>query len=222
MNIPIVLALLVAAYLLGSIPTALWVGRRFFGLDIREHGSGNAGATNTFRVLGKKPGSVVMAIDVLKGWAATMMATVMLNQGAIRPDQLLYFQLACGVLAVIGHIYPVFAQFRGGKGVATVLGMMLAIAPATVGVCILVFLVMLMLFRYVSLASMSAGVAFALLQLIAVLLPDSTGMDAFRPDNPLLLYFGFILAALLIYTHRANIGRLRAGNESRVPLFGRK
>ncbi|MCB2378896.1 glycerol-3-phosphate 1-O-acyltransferase PlsY [Hymenobacter sp. BT635] len=212
MNLPIVIALLVAAYLLGSIPTALWVGRRFFGLDIREHGSGNAGATNTFRVLGKKPGSVVMAIDVLKGWAATMMATVMLNQGAIQPDQLLYFQLACGVLAVVGHIYPIFAQFRGGKGVATVLGMMLAIAPATVGVCILVFLVMLFIFRYVSLASMSAGVAFALLQLL----------PAFRPDNVLLLYFGFILAALLIYTHRANIGRLRAGNESRVPLFGRK
>ncbi|TGE14841.1 glycerol-3-phosphate 1-O-acyltransferase PlsY [Hymenobacter elongatus] len=212
MNLPIVLALLVAAYLLGSIPTALWVGRRFFGLDIREHGSGNAGATNTFRVLGKKPGSVVMAIDVLKGWAATMMATVMLNQGAIRPDQLLYFQLACGVLAVVGHIYPVFAQFRGGKGVATVLGMMLAIAPATVGVCILVFLLMLFLFRYVSLASMSAGVAFALLQLL----------PPFRPDNSLLLVFGFVLAALLIYTHRANIGRLRSGTESRVPLFGRK
>jgi glycerol-3-phosphate acyltransferase PlsY len=212
MNIPLVLGLLVAAYLLGSIPTALWVGRRFFGLDIREHGSGNAGATNTFRVLGKKPGSVVMAIDVFKGWAATMMATVMLNQGAIRPDQLLYFQLACGALAVLGHIYPVFAQFRGGKGVATVLGMMLAIAPATVGVCILVFLVMLLLFRYVSLASMSAGVAFALLQLL----------PPFRPDNNLLLGFGFVLAVLLIYTHRANIGRLRAGTESRVPLFGRK
>ncbi|MCC2546178.1 glycerol-3-phosphate 1-O-acyltransferase PlsY [Hymenobacter sp. BT175] len=212
MNLPLVLGLLAAAYLIGSIPTALWVGRRFYGLDIREHGSGNAGATNTFRVLGKKPGSIVMAIDVLKGWAATMMATVMLHQHAIRPDQLLYFQLACGVLAVVGHIYPIFAQFRGGKGVATVLGMMLAIAPATVGVCILVFLLMLVLFRYVSLASMTAGVAFALLQLL----------PAFRPDNNLLLYFGFVLAALLIYTHRANIGRLRAGNESRVPMFGRK
>jgi glycerol-3-phosphate acyltransferase PlsY len=212
MNLPIILALLIAAYLIGSIPTALWVGRRFFGLDIREHGSGNAGATNTFRVLGKKPGSFVMAIDVFKGWAATMMASVMLHQGAIAADKLLYFQLACGVLAVLGHIYPIFAQFRGGKGVATVLGMMLAIAPATVGVCIGVFLVMLVLFRYVSLASMSAGVAFALLQLL----------PAFRPQNPLLLYFGFILAALLIYTHRANIGRLRAGNESRVPMFGRK
>lgn len=208
MNLAIILGLLLAAYLLGSIPTALWVGQRFFGLDIREHGSGNAGATNTFRVLGKKPGSFVMAIDVLKGWAATSLAQVMLNQGAIEPGQLLYFQLACGILAIVGHIYPVFAGFRGGKGVATVLGMMLAIAPATVGVCVLVFLAVLATTQYVSLSSMSAGVAFALLQLL----------PAFRPQNPLLVWFGFILAALLVYTHRANIGRLRTGTESRVPL----
>lgn len=208
MNVPLIISLLVAAYLLGSIPTALWVGQRFFGLDIREHGSGNAGATNTFRVLGKKPGSFVMAIDVLKGWAATSLAQVMLNQGAIESSQLLYFQLACGILAILGHIYPVFAGFRGGKGVATVLGMMLAIAPATVGVCILVFLAVLAVSQYVSLSSMTAGVTFALLQLL----------PAFRPQNPLLLWFGFVLAALLIYTHRANIDRLRAGTESRVPL----
>ncbi|WP_324673121.1 glycerol-3-phosphate 1-O-acyltransferase PlsY [Hymenobacter sp. GOD-10R] len=212
MNLPVVLGLLVLAYLLGSIPTALWVGQRFFGLDIREHGSGNAGATNTFRVLGKKPGSLVMAVDVLKGWAATSLAQVMLNQGAIREDQLLYFQLACGILAVLGHIYPIFAGFRGGKGVATVLGMMLAIAPLTVGVCLLVFLAMLFIWRYVSLSSMTAGLAFALLQLL----------PPFRPDNSLLLIFGFVLAGLLIYTHRANIQRLLAGTESRVPLFGRR
>jgi glycerol-3-phosphate acyltransferase PlsY len=212
MNLALILGLLLAAYLLGSIPTALWVGQRFFGLDIREHGSGNAGATNTFRVLGKRPGSFVMAIDVLKGWAATSLAQVMLSQGAITPGQLLYFQLACGILAIVGHIYPVFAGFRGGKGVATVLGMMLAIAPATVGVCVLVFLVVLAATQYVSLSSMSAGVAFALLQLL----------PAFRPQNPLLMWFGFILAALLIYTHRANIGRLRAGTESRVPLPWKK
>lgn len=208
MNIPVILGLLVAAYLLGSIPTALWVGQRFFGLDIREHGSGNAGATNTFRVLGKKPGSFVMAIDVLKGWAATSLASVMLNQDAIEAGHLLYFQLACGILAVVGHIYPVFAGFRGGKGVATILGVMLAIAPATVGVCILVFLAVLATTQYVSLSSMTAGVTFALLQLL----------PAFRPQNPLLLWFGFIVAGLLIYTHRANIGRLRAGTESKVPL----
>ncbi|MBC6992304.1 glycerol-3-phosphate 1-O-acyltransferase PlsY [Hymenobacter sp. BT491] len=212
MNLPLVLCLLAAAYLIGSIPTALWVGRRFFGIDIREHGSGNSGATNTFRVLGKKPGSAVMAFDVFKGWAATSLASVMVSQGAIRPDQLLYFQLACGVLAVLGHIFPIYAGFRGGKGVATLLGMMLAIAPGTVGICLLIFLLVLFISRYVSLSSMTAGVAFALLQLL----------PPFRPDNSLLLVFGFVLAGLLIYTHRANIGRLRAGTESRVPLFGRK
>ncbi|RSK42975.1 glycerol-3-phosphate 1-O-acyltransferase PlsY [Hymenobacter perfusus] len=208
MNLPLVLGLLVAAYLIGSIPTALWVGRAFFGLDIREHGSGNSGATNTFRVLGKKPGSFVMAVDVLKGWVATSLAMVMLNQGAILPSQLLYYQLACGVLAVVGHIYPIWAGFRGGKGVATILGVMLAIAPATVGVCILVFIGVLLVSRYVSLSSMTAGVVFALLQLL----------PPFRPDNQLLLWFGFVVAGLLIYTHRANIGRLRAGTESRVPM----
>jgi len=203
-----ILGALLSAYLLGSIPTALWVGRSFYHLDIREHGSGNSGATNTFRVLGKKAGSFVMAVDVLKGWLATSLAAWLVSQQAIAPGQLLYFQLACGVLAVLGHIYPVFAQFRGGKGVATILGVMLAIAPATVGVCILVFITMLLLTRYVSLSSMTAGVAFAVLQLL----------PAFRPDNQLLLWFGFVLAALLIYTHRANIDRLRAGTESRVPM----
>lgn len=203
-----ILGALLSAYLLGSIPTALWVGRSFYHLDIREHGSGNSGATNTFRVLGKKAGSFVMAVDVLKGWLATSLAAWLVSQQAIAPGKLLYFQLACGVLAVLGHIYPVFAQFRGGKGVATILGVMLAIAPATVGVCILVFITMLLLTRYVSLSSMTAGVAFAMLQLL----------PAFRPDNQLLLWFGFVLAALLIYTHRANIDRLRAGTESRVPM----
>ena len=205
---------LLAAYLLGSIPTALWVGRRFFGLaDIREHGSGNAGATNTFRVLGPKAGSVVLLIDAFKGFAAAYFLPLWLvAQGAIAPEHGLYYKLGCGVLAIIGHIYPVFAQFRGGKGVATVLGMMLGVAPATVGVCLLVFIVMLLLFRYVSLASMSAGIAFALLQLL----------PRFRPAQPFMVYVGFVLAALLIYTHRANIGRLRNGTESRVPMFGWK
>ncbi|MBF9236457.1 glycerol-3-phosphate 1-O-acyltransferase PlsY [Hymenobacter sp. BT683] len=209
----IVLALL-AAYLLGSIPTALWVGRRFFGLaDIREHGSGNAGATNTFRVLGPKAGTAVLLVDALKGFvAAYFLPMWLVAQGAIAPEHELYFKLACGVLAIVGHIFPVFAQFRGGKGVATVLGMMLGVAPATVGVCMLVFIVMLLLFRYVSLASMTAGLTFALLQLL----------PQFRPAQPFMVYVGFVLAVLLIYTHRANIGRLRSGTESRVPLFGRK
>ena len=214
MNYLYIALALLAAYLLGSIPTALWVGRRFFGLaDIREHGSGNAGATNTFRVLGPKAGTAVLFVDALKGFvAAYCLPEWLVDQGAIAPEHELYFKLACGVLAIVGHIFPIFAQFRGGKGVATVLGMMLGVAPATVGVCLLVFVAMLLLFRYVSFASMSAGMAFALLQLL----------PQFRPAQPFMVYVGFVLAGLLIYTHRANIGRLRAGTESRVPLFGRK
>ena len=210
MNLPYILLALLAAYLLGSIPTALWVGRRLFGLaDIRAHGSGNAGATNTFRVLGPKAGSAVLLVDALKGFvAAYCLPAWLVSVGAIAPEHELYYKLGCGVLAIVGHIYPVFAQFRGGKGVATVLGMMLGVAPATVGVCLLVFIVLLLLFRYVSLASMSAGVAFALLQLL----------PPFRPSQPFMVYVGFVLAALLVYTHRANIGRLRSGTESRVPL----
>jgi glycerol-3-phosphate acyltransferase PlsY len=214
MNYLLIVLALATAYLLGSIPTALWAGRWFFNLnDIREHGSGNAGATNTFRVLGPKAGSAVLLIDAFKGFAAAyFVPNFLLAQGAIPAEHLLYYRLGCGALAIVGHIYPVFAQFRGGKGVATVLGMMLGVAPATVGVCLLVFVAMLLLFRYVSLASMTAGVTFALLQLL----------PQFRPAQPFMVWVGFVLAGLLVYTHRANIGRLRAGTESRVPLFGRK
>ena len=209
-----ILLALLTAYLLGSIPTALWVGRAFFNLpDIREHGSGNAGATNTFRVLGKKAGTFVLLMDAFKGFAAAyFLPNFLLSQGVIAPESLFYYRLAGGVLAVVGHIYPVFAQFRGGKGVATILGMMLAIAPATVGVALLVFLAVLGTTRYVSLSSMTAGGAFAFLQFLHLDEPVST----------LQLVFGFLLAAMLIYTHRANIGRLRAGTESRVPLWGKR
>ena len=210
MNILYTALALLVAYLLGSIPTALWVGRQFFHLaDIREHGSGNAGATNTFRVLGPKAGTAVLLVDALKGFvAAFFLPNILFSQFYLGPENIVYYRLAFGILAIVGHIYPVFAQFRGGKGVATVLGMMLGVAPATVGVCMLVFIAMLLLFRYVSLASMTAGVTFALLQLL----------PQFRPAQPFMVWVGFVLAVLLIYTHRANIGRLRNGTESRVPL----
>lgn len=217
-NLANLLPSLVSAYLLGSIPTALWVGRWFFDLpDIREHGSGNAGATNTFRVLGPRAGSFVLLVDALKGFvAAYVLPHGLVAHDATLVPYLVFIQLACGALAVVGHIYPIFAQFRGGKGVATILGMMLGVAPATVGVCIVVFLLMLSVWRYVSLSSMTAGLAFALLQLLS-------GTPFYPQQYPgFMIPFGFVLAGLLIYTHRANIGRLRSGTESRVPLWGKK
>lgn len=209
-----IIGLLLAAYLIGSIPTAVWVGKRFFGVDVREHGSKNAGATNTFRVLGKKPGTFVLLFDVLKGWAATSLALVLVQVNAIAADDLLYYQMAMGILAVIGHVFPVYVGFKGGKGVATLLGMVLAIQPQAALICIFIFIIVLLLFKYVSLGSMIAAVAFPLLLL----------MPRFHPDKPILTIFGFLLAALVIYTHRKNIGRLLNGAESKVPisLFGKR
>ena len=182
-------------------------------MNTSRHTPTAAGATNTFRVLGPKAGTFVLLVDALKGFAASyFLPNLLLDYHLIQPESLLYFRLGCGVLAIVGHIYPVFAQFRGGKGVATVLGMMLGVAPAAVGVCLLVFIVMLAAFRYVSLASMTAGVCFALLQLL----------PAFRPAQGFMVGVGFVLAALLVYTHRANIGRLRSGTEGRVPLWGKR
>src|SRR5688572_16205476 len=111
------------AYLVGAVPTALWVGKAFYGIDIREHGSGNSGATNTFRVLGKKPGSVVMLVDIFKGWTATSLVGFLVIFNAIPAENVVPFQLLYGFLAVLGHVFPVYAGFKGGKGVATLLGM---------------------------------------------------------------------------------------------------
>ncbi|HSI90492.1 MAG TPA: glycerol-3-phosphate 1-O-acyltransferase PlsY [Adhaeribacter sp.] len=202
------------AYLIGAIPTALWVGQAYFGIDIREHGSGNSGATNTFRVLGKRPGSFVMAIDVFKGWTATSLVGFLVIFQAIPVENVVAIKLLYGFLAVVGHIYPVYAQFKGGKGVATLLGMVLAIHTEAALVCLGIFVVVLLLTNYVSLSSMLAAIAFPLLMLL----------PWFRPEHAatLLLIFGIVVAVLVVFTHRKNIGRLRRGEESRVNLGFRK
>ena len=135
--------IVLGAYLLGSIPTSVWLGRAIKGVDLREHGSGNAGATNAFRVLGKPLGSVVLLLDMLKGFLAVNLAQL---QHEIAPDKetWMILKIGLGLLAVVGHIFPVFAGFRGGKGVATITGVALAIHPfaamAAMGVYLLVFL----------------------------------------------------------------------------------
>ncbi|HEX9957603.1 MAG TPA: glycerol-3-phosphate 1-O-acyltransferase PlsY [Fibrella sp.] len=209
MTVSIALAALLA-YLLGSIPTAVWYGRAFFNTDIREHGSGNSGATNTFRVLGKRAGTVVMLVDVLKGYAATSLVHILSALGSLSVDELLGCQLLFGFLAVLGHLFPVFAQFRGGKGVATLLGMTLAIKPEVAAICIGVWLLVVIASQYVSLGSILAALAFPVLLLLRV---------SGQPENPLLIAFGFLIFLIVVITHKKNIGRLLQGNESRTILI---
>src|SRR5580698_5915159 len=199
--------LIFLAYLIGSIPTAIWVSRSFFGIDIREYGSGNAGATNTFRVLGSRWGTFVMAADVLKGLLATSLYILIpyyLHDEWDRTN----FMVGLGLAAVAGHIFPIWADFRGGKGVATLFGMILAIQPLVAVCCVGVFLLVLYLTRFVSLSSILASVAFAVLILFI-----------FNEKVPLYRAFAIAVALLVILTHQKNISRILRGNESKVPIL---
>lgn len=205
--------IVILAYLFGSIPTAVWFGQAFYGVDVREYGSGNAGATNTFRVLGKKAGSIVMLVDILKGWTATNLpylldATIVGNHDA---PQFVNVQLALGVIAVLGHLFPIFAGFRGGKGVATLFGMVLAIHWPAALVCVSVFIVVLLVTHYVSLSSIMAGFAF----------PFSVAF-IFKTTVPSILLYGIAICALILVTHQKNIERLLKGKESKIYLFKKK
>ncbi|MBU3677359.1 MAG: glycerol-3-phosphate 1-O-acyltransferase PlsY [Chitinophagaceae bacterium] len=204
------LILLVLAYLLGSIPTAVWISRYFFGMDIREHGSGNAGATNTFRILGSKAGSFVFFIDMLKGFLAVDLA-YLIPRYQMDNMALTNFQVLLGICAVVGHIFPIWAQFKGGKGIATLFGMILAIQPLVAACLVGVFFLMLFITRYVSLSSITASIAFPV-------------MIFFIFHEPEIMYrlFAVATAILVVLTHHKNINRLLAGNENKVPLFGKK
>lgn len=200
------------AYLLGSTPTAVWYGLAYFDVDVRQHGSGNAGATNTFRVLGKRAGTAVMLIDVLKGWTATSLALILFYLQVIDLQSVIVYKILFGMIAVVGHIFPIFAHFKGGKGVATLLGMLLSLHPEAALLCIAVFLLVMITFRYVSLASMLAALAF----------PLSMIFKLFGSESPLTIIFGFVFFLVIVVTHQKNIGRLLKGTESRTYLFGKK
>lgn len=199
----------VPAYFLGSIPTAVWIGKAKYGVDVRELGSKNAGATNTFRVLGKKAGKVVLTIDVLKGILAVMIPFFILPYQYEDPE-LTHVQLLATFLAVFGHVFPIFANFRGGKGVATSLGVIIGLQPLAALMCLLVFLVVFAISNYVSLGSICASVSFALLLWFA-----------FEIKTIALPIFGTILAAIVIFAHRKNIVRLLHGEENKMNLFKR-
>ena len=152
---------LISAYLIGSIPTSVWVSRHFFDIDIREYGSGNAGATNTYRILGAKWGTFVMVVDMLKGIVATSLYILLPHYlGASNELHRTNLMIGLGLASVLGHIFPVWADFKGGKGVATLFGMAIAIQPLVAICCIGVFLLVLYLTRFVSLSSILAGVSF--------------------------------------------------------------
>jgi len=201
--------LLVLAYLIGSIPTAVWVSKKVYGIDIREHGSGNAGATNTFRILGSKAGSGVMLVDMLKGFIAVKLS--LFSPYPWTSEPFVNLQIFLGLAAVVGHIFPIWADFRGGKGIATLFGMILGIQPLAAVSLVGVFLLMLFLTRYVSLSSISASIAFPLLILFIFHEPEIS----YR-------LFAIATACLVVFTHHKNIGRLINGNENKVPLFRKK
>ncbi|MFG6114992.1 glycerol-3-phosphate 1-O-acyltransferase PlsY [Halobacillus sp. MO56] len=183
----------IIAYLLGSIPSGLLVGKLGYGIDIREHGSGNLGGTNTFRVLGKKAGLFVTIADILKGTLATVLAVI------FTPD---INPLIIGILAVIGHMYPIFAGFRGGKAVATSGGVILGVNPLVFGIMIATFFVMLYLTKYVSLSSMITGVV-------------SMAVSFFLGDLGLFIVIT-LLTLFVIYRHRANIKRILNKTEPKI------
>lgn len=200
---------LLLSYLVGSIPSAVWVGKTFYGIDVREYGSGNAGATNTFRVLGKKPGIVVLVMDVLKGFFGVKLAYLIGDYEPLSPE-FIDFELALAVCALLGHIFPVYVGFRGGKGVATMLGILIAIHPQAASVCAVVFILSLFFFGFVSLSSMLAGITFPIVIMV------------FYSTNSSINIFSLAVAILILVTHQRNIERLLAKEESRVKLFRRK
>ncbi len=199
------LILIIIAYLLGSIPTSVWIGKYFYGIDIREHGSGNAGATNTFRVLGKKPGIIVLIIDILKGSAAVSLAYWF--EDVLPANEFIDIEIGLAIACVFGHIFPVFAGFRGGKGVATLLGATIIITPISCALALVVFLIVLFSTHYVSLSSMSAGVSYPFILHFIL-----------HNQHPSLTIYSILIALLLIITHRKNIRRLLTHTESKIVL----
>lgn len=202
---------LIASYLYGSIPTAVWIGKAWYGIDVREYGSGNAGATNTFRILGKKAGIPVMIIDILKGFTATNLVYFVGNYvpGTV---QFSNFQLVLGITAVLGHVFPVFAGFRGGKGIATLFGMILAVHPLASLISCIVFTIVLLITRYVSLSSMIASFMFPVI-IIFFFNESSTRTQ---------ILFAISVCILVMFTHQKNIERLLKGKESKANIFKKK
>jgi glycerol-3-phosphate acyltransferase PlsY len=202
---------LAAAYLLGSISSAVWVARTKHGINIREHGSGNAGATNILRVLGPKAALPVFIFDFLKGLVAVQFIRFTILDSQMNPELYTGYEITLGICAVLGHIFPIFASFKGGKGVATVAGTLVAISPYPMLLVLTVFLATFLTTHYVSLSSIMAAITFPVFVIFLfgmLLMPDKTSLT--------LKCFSLIASAMIIITHRKNIKRLRNGTENKI------
>lgn len=199
---------IIIAYLLGSIPTSVWIGRLFYNIDVRTKGSGNAGATNTIRVLGWKAGVPVLLFDVFKGWLAVYL-TRFLPEELLACDCLVYIRIAVAAAAVVGHIYPVYIGFRGGKGVAVLLGVGIALYPVSVWLVAGIFVSVLLISRIVSISSVIASLSFPFIVIFF-----------FPPDHIAMLILAIAVGVFVPMTHLSNMKRLIKGQEK--PFSWRK
>lgn len=213
-----VLLLLIVAYLLGSIPSAVWIGRHYYGIDVREHGSKNAGATNMLRVLGMRAALPVFVIDFLKGFVAVTLMALMRFDASISPMWIINFKIMAVAPVVLGHIFPIFASFRGGKGVSTLIGAITGIQPHLALMCLAVWVLIFIFTHYVSFASMAAGCAFP----IFVSIFSTINYVRHGDTSITFIIFSIAVAALLIWTHRANLARLKAGTESKTYIWKKR
>lgn len=204
----------VAAYLLGSIPSAVWISKLFFRDDVRNHGSGNAGATNVIRTFGLKAGIFVLAFDVFKGWMAVFLSECF-TPAFFNYEQIINYEVICAVAAVVGHVYPIFARFKGGKGVATLAGIMIALLPWQTLVAVIVFAIVMLASGYVSLSSIVTSVVFPF---IVIFLPKI--FPALPPATLSEIIFAILIAVFIPVTHLKNIKRLLKGEEKK--LFSKK
>ena len=198
-------------YMLGSIPSAVWVGKFFHGIDIREHGSKNAGATNTFRVFGNKSGTIVLAMDILKGYAAASIPLLLSHMYIGFKDEVLILQLTASFCAIMGHVFPVLAKFKGGKGVASTLGIIIAINPETAFICLGCFIVVFIVWKYVSLGAIVASVLFPFVSYFFML-----------EDARIMIIFSIMISLIVLFSHRKNMQRLLRGEENKMNFLKHK
>ncbi|MBT7827330.1 MAG: glycerol-3-phosphate 1-O-acyltransferase PlsY [Bacteroidetes bacterium] len=204
-----IISILFVAYILGAIPFSLWLGKLFYKTDVRNSGSKSSGATNVLRVIGPKLAFPILILDILKGFVATRLVLVFFVES---DPQFLYLKLAAGVLAMIGHIYPVFAQFKGGKGIATMAGVLLGTVPEVMIYAFPIFVIIVSVTRYVSLGSLLGALS------IPVLLFFFSSI----PDNKILAVFAFVVFLIALFTHRANVKRLISKTESKINFRQKK